>query len=113
MKHFSECGYNALGHAGKYGRSLRNVDGNGLADIFVTHLGEERHIMAAASSWAFRDRTATAALTSRQWRGTGFGTVLVDFDNDTALDLAVANGRIRRQPWRAGPVSRFHRLCRT
>ena len=27
-------------------------------------------------------------------RGTGFGTVLADFDQDGALDLAVVNGRV-------------------
>jgi len=31
---------------------------------------------------------------SPTWRGTGFGTVLADFDLDGAPDLAIANGRI-------------------
>lgn len=93
-------GYNALGHAeANMGVAYGDVDGNGLADIFVTHLGEEANTLWLQQAVGiFQDRTATAALASRQWRGTGFGTVLVDFDNDTALDLAVANGRIRRQP---------------
>jgi hypothetical protein len=30
------------------------------------------------------------------WRGTGFGTLMADFDLDGSLDLAVVNGRIMR-----------------
>src|SRR6185436_8838718 len=42
------------------------------------------------------DRTAMAGLGSLARRGTGFGTVLADFDLDGALDLALVNGRIKR-----------------
>jgi hypothetical protein len=31
-----------------------------------------------------------------RWGGTGFGTILADFDLDGALDLAVVNGRVSR-----------------
>jgi hypothetical protein len=37
-----------------------------------------------------------SGLGSPRWRGTGFGTVLADFDHDGALDIAVANGRVSR-----------------
>jgi enediyne biosynthesis protein E4 len=33
-------------------------------------------------------------LLATSWRGTGFGTLLADFDHDGALDLAVVNGRV-------------------
>jgi hypothetical protein len=46
----------------------------------------------------FQDRTAAAGLASPRWRGTGFGTVLADFDHDGALDLAIVNGRVARGP---------------
>jgi hypothetical protein len=39
-------------------------------------------------------------LLKAHWRGTGFGTVLADFDHDGALDLALVNGRVAR---RQGP----------
>ena len=35
-----------------------------------------------------------SGLTSRSWRGTGFGTALADFNLDGTLDLAVVNGHI-------------------
>jgi hypothetical protein len=44
---------------------------------------------------AFRDRTSASGLAHPQWRGTGFGTVLADFDHDGAPDLAIVNGRVR------------------
>jgi hypothetical protein len=44
----------------------------------------------------FEERTAWAGLTSGQWRGTGFGTTLADFDHDGALDLAMVNGGVTR-----------------
>src|SRR5262249_27109601 len=36
-------------------------------------------------------------VTRTRWRGTGFGAVLADFDNDGWLDLAFVNGRVSRQ----------------
>src|SRR5262249_26751841 len=44
----------------------------------------------------FRDRTGPAGLAPPGSRGTGFGTALVDFDHDGALDVAVVNGRVAR-----------------
>jgi hypothetical protein len=44
----------------------------------------------------FRDRTAHAGLLAAQWRGTGFGTLMRDFDHDGWLDIAVVNGRVAR-----------------
>src|SRR5439155_2187036 len=48
------------------------------------------------SKGMFHDRTAATGLATCRLRGTGFGTVLADFDHDGALDLAVANGRVNR-----------------
>jgi hypothetical protein len=42
----------------------------------------------------FRDRTSASGLADTASRGTGFGTVLADFDQDGVLDLAVVNGRV-------------------
>src|SRR5207249_2544714 len=44
----------------------------------------------------FQDRTGPAGLAMPRWHGTGFGTILADFDHDGALDLAVVNGRVAR-----------------
>jgi hypothetical protein len=92
--------YNGLGLAqGNMGIALGDVDGDGAFDLFVTHLTEETHTLwRQGPPGMFRDRTAAAGLANPRWRGTGFGTVLADFDHDGAPDLALVNGRVQAGP---------------
>jgi hypothetical protein len=79
------------------GVALGDVSGDGLFDVLVTHLSDETHTLwKQGPRGTFRDQTAGARLASPRYRGTGFGTVLADFDNDGSLDLAVVNGRVSR-----------------
>jgi enediyne biosynthesis protein E4 len=91
---------NGLGQTqGNMGIALGDVDGDGIFDVFVTHLTEETHTLwKQGPRGIFQDRTAAMGLASPRWRGTGFGTVLADFDHDGALDLAIVNGRVGRGP---------------
>jgi hypothetical protein len=78
------------------GIALADVDGDGLLDVFITHLTEEMNTLwRQGPPGLFRDRTAAAGLAGPAARATGFGTVLADFDLDGAPDLAVVNGRVR------------------
>ena len=83
------------------GVALADVDGQGGADLFVTHLTEERHTLWRRSDGpggpAFTDRTASSRIAGAGSRGTGFGTVLADFDLDGDVDLAIVNGRVSRK----------------
>jgi hypothetical protein len=90
--------YNGLGQAeANMGIALGDVDGDGLFEVFVTHLTDETNTLWRQSPRGmFQDWTAAAGLARPLWRGTGFGTVLADFDHDGALDLAVVNGRVKR-----------------
>jgi enediyne biosynthesis protein E4 len=93
--------FNAMGNAeANMGVALGDVSGAGVFDLFVTHLSEETHTLWSQRPTGprgfFRDRTVAAGLAGPRWRGTGFGTVLADFDHDGALDIAVANGRVSR-----------------
>lgn len=89
---------------GNMGIAVGDINGDGLFDVFITHLNEEVHAMYMQGPRGyFRDQTPAVGLTRGRWRGTGFGTVLADFDQDGTLDLAFANGGVSRKP--AAPVS--------
>lgn len=78
------------------GVAIGDVDGNGLFDIYVTHLTQERHTLwqQGPERGEFRDQTARAGLLASDWRGTGWGTIMIDCDHDGWQDIAAVNGRI-------------------
>jgi hypothetical protein len=90
--------YNGAGMAqGSMGVAVGDTNGDGLFDVFVTHLTDETHTLwQQKPRGLFGDRTVAAGVTASRWRGTGFGTVLADFNHDGALDLAFVNGRVLR-----------------
>jgi hypothetical protein len=90
--------YTAMGQAyAGMGIALGDIDNDGLFDVYVTHLTSETNTLwKQGPRGQFRDWTRPLGLASGQWRGTGFGTLLADFDLDGALDLAVVNGRVLR-----------------
>jgi hypothetical protein len=92
--------YNRHGMAmGNMGIAVGDIDRDGLFDIFITHLTDETNTLwRQGPRGQFEDLTVAARLASPHWRGTGFGTVLADFNQDGALDLALVNGRVLRGP---------------
>ncbi len=90
--------YNAQGQPqGNMGIAYGDTDGDGRDDLFVTHLSAEHHALWRKEARGhFIDRTAAAGLTRSKWRGTGFGTVLADFNCNSHLDLAIVNGAVWR-----------------
>ena len=90
--------YNEMGVVqANMGIALGDVDGDSLFDIVVTHLSTETHVLwKQGPRGFFQDRTAPSRVAASAWRGTGFGTVFSDLDNDGAPDLIVVNGGIKR-----------------
>lgn len=79
------------------GIAAGDADNDGLIDLFVTHLGSETNTLWRHSPRGqFRDKTLESGLGSPKWRGTGFGTLMADFNTDGNLDIAVVNGKVAR-----------------
>jgi hypothetical protein len=82
---------------GNMGTAVADVCGDGLCDLFVTHLTwESNTFWKQGPRGLFKDHTAASGLPQARWRGTGFGAAFGDFDQDGAPDLAVVNGRVTR-----------------
>ena len=81
------------------GIAVGDYDGNGLTDVFVTHLASETHTLWRQDPVGFfQDDTRDSRVTRTKWRGTGFGAVAADFDRDGWPDIAFVNGRVYRGP---------------
>jgi enediyne biosynthesis protein E4 len=76
-----------------------DFDGNGTEDIFVDHLMDETNtLFTNLGEGLFEDRTRESGLGMPGHRFTGFGTLFFDYDNDSWLDLLVANGAVQLLP---------------
>jgi hypothetical protein len=81
------------------GVAAGDVDDDGDLDLFLTHLiGETNTLYRNVGVDGFEDATAASGLGPPGLPYTGFGTALVDLDNDGDLDTAVVNGGVKRRP---------------
>jgi hypothetical protein len=98
---------NSLGQRqANMGVAFGDVFGDSMFSIFVTHLSSERHeLWRQESRGFFKETTELSGVAKLRWRGTGFGTVLADFNHDGELDLALVNGRVERNPSARPPTA--------
>ncbi|GIW94119.1 MAG: RNA-binding protein [Pirellulaceae bacterium] len=77
------------------GLAVGDYDGNGLLDIYSTHFRNESNTLYK-NIWpaGFEDVTGLEGLHEPTLGYLGFGTVMVDFDQDGLAELFVANGHI-------------------
>lgn len=77
------------------GLAVGDVAGNGYPDILVTnYVDEPNTLFVNHGDLVFEDRTRHYGLFAGSYDWVGWGTEMVDFDDDGELDLFVANGHI-------------------
>ncbi|HEV2351582.1 MAG TPA: CRTAC1 family protein [Terriglobia bacterium] len=77
------------------GTDAADTTGSGWLDLFVTHLDfEQARLYRNRGGGNFEDATFQAKLGFATFHLSGFGTRIMDFDNDGARDIFMANGHI-------------------
>jgi len=72
-----------------------DFNGDGSEDLFMTHIDRETNtLFLNDGTGLFEDQSQESGLGMSSWQYTGFGTALIDYDNDGWLDLYIANGAV-------------------
>jgi enediyne biosynthesis protein E4 len=81
---------------GSMGTDAGDVDGDGDDDLIVTNLTGEGHALYLNDgTGTFEDAGTRSGLRPASLPFTGFGTALIDVDNDGRLDVLAVNGAVR------------------
>ncbi len=93
---FSGAAVNQNGQAeASMGLAAGDFDNDGDEDLFMTHImGETNTLYLNDGQGLFEDKTIAVGLASLSFPNTAFGVNWIDFDNDSWLDLYIANGAV-------------------
>lgn len=81
------------------GVTAGDADGDGDEDLFMTHLADQTHTLYLNDGQGnFQDMTNRYQIGRGVKTYTGFGTAWFDYDNDSYLDLFIANGAVTAEP---------------
>ncbi len=73
-----------------------DLDGDGHEDLFMSHLRMEMNTLYLNDGTGlFTDRSNDSGLGMASWKFTGFGTAVLDYDNDGWVDVYIANGAVK------------------
>ena len=95
-----------------------DFNADGLVDLFMTHLHRETNTLYVnLGDGLWDDATRISGLGRPSFAYTGFGAAVLDYDRDGELDIAVANGAVKRidEQYRAGeplPLRQKNQLFR-
>ncbi len=105
----SGAGLSGLGAAeAGMGVDAGDVDGDGRADLIVSHFAMETNTLYRnLGGLQFDDVTSRIGLGPPSYKQVGWGLALLDFDNDGDLDLAVANGHMQEGVEKLEPGLRY------
>src|SRR2546426_419623 len=93
---------------GSMGATVGDVNHDGLQDIFVTNfIDQQNTLYVNEGNNLFSDRTNNFNLGLIGFHYSGWGTKLVDFDNDGWLDLFITNGHTMEQLEKYFPADPF------
>jgi hypothetical protein len=77
------------------GTDAADTNGNGHMDLVVTHLDMQlARLYQNAGDQTFDDATLRSKIGYATYHMSGFGTRFMDYDNDGAIDLFMANGHV-------------------
>ena len=88
-------GFNG-GNTASMGVAAGDLTGNGMLDLHITNFQNEKVSLYLNNDGFFQDRNVQFGLGLPSVAVLGFGTQCLDYDNDSRLDLVVANGHIEK-----------------
>ncbi len=104
--------HNAIGqHESSMGVTVGDVNDDGFPDIFCTNFADEKNTLYQNWKGFLSDVSEETGLAKHQAE-LGWGTIMADFDNDSFLDIFIANGHIYPQVDRLGLAEDTYRQPR-